>query len=186
MREACLRHEFELASTRALAAYGSEIQSFLCARLGSRYEGEQAFSAFADALAHALPAFDFHCTVRAYLYTIARATGDGCARAPRAPPASELTESSLQSQIDGFTLGQTDTRERARSLRLQLDANDQTLLILYVDRGLPWSEIALVLHQGPTPLEGDQLARESARLRKRFEHVKAELRALAAKEGLLK
>jgi RNA polymerase sigma-70 factor, ECF subfamily len=52
---------------------------------------------------------------------------------------------------------------------------------------LPWNEIALVLHEGDSvPLAGEVLARESARLRKRFERVKAELKALAVAEGLIK
>jgi RNA polymerase sigma-70 factor (ECF subfamily) len=72
-----------------------------------------------------------------------------------------------------------------RALRERLDPEDQTLLILHVDRALTWPEIALVLHDEAAPLEGAEHGRAAARLRKRFERVKAEFRRLAREEGLL-
>jgi hypothetical protein len=60
------------------------------------------------------------------------------------------------------------------------------LLILHVDRALPWREIAMIVHEQSESLDGEALDRECARLRRRFERVKAELKALAEREGLLK
>jgi hypothetical protein len=71
-------------------------------------------------------------------------------------------------------------------LREQLPLEDQTLLILRVDRQLPWRELALVMHDGDAPApEADQLEIVAARLRKRFQAVKDKLRKLAIAEGLL-
>jgi DNA-directed RNA polymerase specialized sigma24 family protein len=80
----------------------------------------------------------------------------------------------------------TAVKDRIRALREQLPDDDQTLLILHVDRALPWREIAMVMAEEGEPLEGEALDRESARLRKQFERVKRQLKELAIKEGLLK
>ena len=72
-----------------------------------------------------------------------------------------------------------------RLLRDHLPTDDQTLLILRVDRDLSWNEVALVMtYDGEAPTD-DRVKRESARLRKRFELVKDRLRTLAEEEGRL-
>ena len=59
-----------------------------------------------------------------------------------------------------------------------LAPDDQTLLIMRIDRELAWSEIALVMSDAePGALSEAQLKRQSAALRKRFERLKQELRA---------
>ena len=63
-------------------------------------------------------------------------------------------------------------------IRRQLPEDDQTLLVLRVDRNLPWRDIALVLLGGDAG--DDALTRKAAALRKQFERVKDELRRLAA------
>lgn len=80
----------------------------------------------------------------------------------------------------------TDVKDKIRALRERLPQEDQTLLILFVDRNLPWREIAMVVHEQGEQLDDAALDREAARLRKRFERVKSELKALAIAEGLLK
>jgi RNA polymerase sigma-70 factor, ECF subfamily len=59
--------------------------------------------------------------------------------------------------------------------------------VLRIDRGLSWSDLARVLHEGEedAALDDEALAREAARLRKRFQLVKDKLREMAKKEGLL-
>jgi hypothetical protein len=59
------------------------------------------------------------------------------------------------------------------------------LLQLHIDRNLPWAEIAMVMLGDTSAADHEEIARESARLRKRFERVKAELRELAKAEGLI-
>jgi hypothetical protein len=53
---------------------------------------------------------------------------------------------------------------------------------LHVDRDLTFAELAVVLTG--EPLEGVLLEREVARLRKRFERVKRQLRKWASEDGL--
>jgi RNA polymerase sigma-70 factor, ECF subfamily len=63
-----------------------------------------------------------------------------------------------------------------------MDPEDQTLLILRVDRGLTWRELALTM-SGDSALDAVALEHEVARLRKAFERIKTELKRWAAKEG---
>lgn len=86
----------------------------------------------------------------------------------------------------------TEKKSRLQALRDSLPEEDRMLLVLRVDRGLAWNELARILAEGePGELDdGPQLdalalTREAARLRKRFQLVKDRLRELARKEGLL-
>jgi hypothetical protein len=58
-------------------------------------------------------------------------------------------------------------------------------LILRVDRGLAWNEIAQSMDDGDAPLTDTELHRQAAALRKRFERIKDRLRVLAREAGLL-
>ena len=72
-----------------------------------------------------------------------------------------------------------------RALREQLEPDDQMLLVLRVDRGMEFRDIAVALAEADAPLDAETLEREAARLRKRFERVKERLRELARSEGLI-
>lgn len=193
IREAHERRDFDRAITLAIEAYGHEIFSFLVSRLRAQSDAEEAFSMFTESLCHAMPAFEFRCSVRAYLYTLGRNSANRWATEPNNRRARNLSMSAHHSasamieqlRDDTQTIKRTDTKNRIRALRERLALEDQTLLILYVDRALPWNEIACVMNDAQA-LTGEQLVRESARLRKRFERVKAELRELAIAEGLIK
>jgi RNA polymerase sigma-70 factor (ECF subfamily) len=77
-------------------------------------------------------------------------------------------------------------KNRIAELRDSLEEEDRALLLLRVDRGLSWTDLVHVLHEGSeAPLEGEAIKREAARLRKRFQIVKDRLREMARKEGLL-
>lgn len=74
-------------------------------------------------------------------------------------------------------------------MREKLPADDQALLVLRVDRKMAWRDLAIVMSTGgylpADSIDEDALARETARLRKRFERVKSELKRLAKEAGLL-
>lgn len=190
VREACSHKDYQSATTRAFEAYGQEILSFLIARLRSVSDGEEAFAIFAEDLWRALPGFDFRCSARGYLYSIARNAANRFATAPHRRPARNLRISehpsalALAERVRSATLAyrRTELKDKVRALRERLSEEDQMLLILHVDRRLPWREIAMVLRE---PLPGELLERECARLRKRFERVKVELKAMAEEQGLL-
>src|SRR5258706_463895 len=81
-------------------------------------------------------------------------------------------------------------RDQAATLLIEyyvrelLPIDDQTLLILRVNRKLNWKDIARVM--APTLEASDAaLEKESARLRKRFQLVAERLRRMALREGLV-
>jgi RNA polymerase sigma-70 factor, ECF subfamily len=193
IRAAWEARDFQAAATKALEAYGQELLTFLRARLRSPSDGDEAFSMLAEDLWKGLPHFMFRCSVRGWLYTLACNAANRYAKAPHNRRAHNLSispDAPLSAVIDRVRSAtqayqRTDVKAKVRALREKLEVEDQTLLILHVDRGLAWRELAMVMHEKGEHLEGDALARETARLRKRFERVKAELRQMAVAEGLL-
>ena len=78
----------------------------------------------------------------------------------------------------------TEVKSQFQALRERLPEEEQTLLVLRVDKKLTFQEIAMVLLGEETPDEA--LKRESARLRKRFQLVKEKLKKWAQEEGILR
>jgi RNA polymerase sigma-70 factor (ECF subfamily) len=194
VRAALATGDAQKAATAAIEAYGGEILSFLCARLRSQSDGAEAFSMFAEDFWKGLPGFAFRCNLRTWLYTIARNAANRYAVSPQHKRGRNLTltgNAPLSQLIEHARSAtaihmRTDVKDRMRALREQLDVEDQTLLILHIDRALPWRDLALVMRGEEAALDGEELEREAARLRKRFERVKAQLKELAIKEGIVR
>ena len=192
LRELFEAGQLEEVASAMLKSYGPEILNFLGARLRDPVKAHEAFSMFCEDLWVGLPKFAWRCSARTWSYTLARnaATRYASARHNRASHNVALTcpkiFSDLAAQMRTTTqiYQRTDVKDRFRALRDQLDVEDQTLLMLRVDRGMSWREIALTL-SGDVDLPADIVARESARLRKAFERVKAEVKDMALKDGLL-
>jgi RNA polymerase sigma-70 factor, ECF subfamily len=191
IRSALEAGDFQTAATLAMEAYGTEIHSFVSARLRSRSEADEAFSMFAEDLWKGLPGFAFRSSVRGWLYVLARNAAHRHAASPhrlaeRNIPLSVANAVAASVDRSRSHLGdRTGVADKIRALRERLSQEDRTLLLLFVDRKLPWREVALVMHEGQTPPADADLTREAARLRKRFERVKADLKAIAIAEGLI-
>jgi RNA polymerase sigma-70 factor (ECF subfamily) len=104
--------------------------------------------------------------------------------APASPSAIEAVAVAVRS--DTFAFLRTSKRTRLQAIRDQLPEEDRALLILRVDRKLEWNELAHVLAEGAgsETLDAVAVAREAARLRKRFQLVKDRLREMARRAGL--
>jgi len=193
-RAACERADHAAAATLAVEGYGGEIMAFLLARLRSRSDAEEVFATFAERLWIGLPQFEWRCSLRSWAYRIARNAaidfvGTLHNRADRRLPLSQnegLAELVDRVRSTTAIYRRTAAKDRMRELRETLAPDDQMLLILRVDRGMDFRELAAALGDGASStLEAEQLEREAARLRKRFERVKEQLRALAQADGLL-
>jgi len=77
----------------------------------------------------------------------------------------------------------TPARQALEILRASLTADERTLLILRVDKQLPWREVTSVMH--PELESPAALSRREAALRKRFERTLARLRKLARDKGYI-
>jgi RNA polymerase sigma-70 factor (ECF subfamily) len=197
IRAACDVGDHERGVTLLLQMYAEELLSFLIARLGDRSHGEEAFSLLAEDLWVSLPKFEFRSSVRTWAYMVARHVAARYARAPSRRKERNLTLSrnvqlsQLVEQVRTRTevYRQTDVKNQARALREKLDPDDQMLLVLRVDRQMEWRDLAIVMSTGedspPLTLNDEALDREAARLRKRFERVKEELKRMAKESGLL-
>jgi RNA polymerase sigma-70 factor (ECF subfamily) len=191
IRAAFDRGDLRTAATLALEYYGGEILSFLGAYLRSDEDAHEVFANFAENLWKGLPGFEWRNTLRAWAYTLARHAAirhrTAAHRKPgRNIPLSRAAEmSNIVDDIRSRTAMhlRTETKSKMRELRERLPADDQTLIILRVDRNMSWAELAVVL--GETA-EGDADTKKvEARLRKRFQTVKDRLRDMAREAGLM-
>lgn len=185
VRALCEAGDHDRAATVALRGYGPELYSFLAA-LHPR-DADDVFSAVSTRLWRGLPKFAWQSSLRTWAYTIARnASHDARSRGVREvalDDASEIGRVANEVRTATQRYLRTDFKDRFAALRATLPVEDQELLILRVDRELDWKELAVSLSD--RELDGDELVREAARLRKRFQALKAKLLELGRREGLL-
>jgi RNA polymerase sigma-70 factor (ECF subfamily) len=191
IRDACLSGQLDVGAAAAFEAYGPEISSFLIARLRDASDAQEVFSMFAEDLWAGLPKFSWRCSMRTWAYTLARNAATRYVAAPqrrggRNVALSDVSQLAVERARSATHLyQQTEVKDRFRSLRERLDADDQMLLVLRVDRGMAWRDLAITM-AGNVDLDDEAIERESLRLRKAFERVKSELKRIAQREGLLK
>ncbi|HEX3763328.1 MAG TPA: sigma-70 family RNA polymerase sigma factor [Kofleriaceae bacterium] len=176
IRERFDANDLRAAATLAIEAYGGEVCGYLAAVLSDDEQGREVFAETAAELWRDLSRFRWEASLRTWIYTLARhRLAAHIGRRVRQPAValSEVTDSSaLQAQPRTTTppWKRTAVKDAVSQLRSRLSADDQTLLILRVDRGMSWREIAHVLGEPREPM-----------LRKRFERIKKLLRDLAQK-----
>jgi RNA polymerase sigma-70 factor (ECF subfamily) len=180
------QRSLDLAATRALEAYGPELFGFLINMLGSEGDAAEVFSQVGEDLWRGLPGFSSQCSMRTWLYVLAR---HAAARFRRSPWNRRTGDSRFDALVHHARTNtqpwlRTDVKDRFGALRQSLDEEDRALLVLRVDRALPWTEIARVMLDEDAPDEG-ALARESDRLQKRFQLLKEELRRRARESGMI-
>jgi RNA polymerase sigma-70 factor (ECF subfamily) len=192
IQEAWNAGRLEEAATRTMKGYGGEILGFLNARLRSEGDGREVFSIFAEDLWTGLGQFSWRCSMRVWAYTLARNAANRYVKHPRRraernfglshPEHLSEVVASVRSTTKVYQ--RTATKDRFKALREQLDPEDQMLLILRVDRGMGYRDLAFAM-TGDTELDEVALEREAIRLRKSFERIKAELRRMAEAVGLI-
>jgi RNA polymerase sigma-70 factor (ECF subfamily) len=187
----CRAGDYQRAAEVALEAYGSELLGFLVALHDHRDEAFEVFSQMCEDLWRGLPKFQQRASFRTWAYALARNAlyqfrltkrrrGRFDAPLSDCPALAEVAER-LRTTTVWFL--RTEIKDRLTALRRSLPLEDQTLLILRVDRRLGWNEIATAMNDAP--LDDDSLRRESARLRQRFQSIKTKLRDLAERQGLI-
>jgi RNA polymerase sigma-70 factor (ECF subfamily) len=182
--------DMKRAATLMLDEYGMQIARFLAVRLRSQTLADEAFSQFCEDMWRGLPAFRWTAPARVWLWVLARNA------ATRVVTAGFRKRELLVDRDEAFAhLAQhvrtatarflsTSTKHRLRELRGQLADDEQTLLILRVDRKLSWKELAVVMGEITDETDEAGLARASARVRTRYQVVKQRLRELAQEAGL--
>jgi RNA polymerase sigma-70 factor, ECF subfamily len=196
--ESAMRSAWSAGDARAavrliLDAYGREVFGFLVVLQGDADAADDAFSLFAERLWQSLPKFEWRCSVRTWVYLLARnASAEvrrGRARRDRreVPIPEDSQASELAVRICTQTLSElrTERRTALQLLRDELPQEDRMLLVLRVDRRLAWRDVARVFLSAERSDDERALEQESARLRKRFQLVRERLVAAGKKRGLI-
>jgi serine/threonine-protein kinase len=194
--DGAIRRAFEegdLASAANLIVgqLGPEVLRYLAGQVADADLANDAFSIFCERLWSALPRFEWRSSVRTWAYVIARRALVDLRRVEgrrrrRINPLTESHLSAVAAQVRTATLPLLRTEGKSALARLRdgLSHEDRMLLILRIDRGMSWEDLARVSLESDSPDEAD-VRRESARLRKRFQLVKERLRERARAAGLV-
>ncbi len=176
-----------------LGAYGSDVSRYVRAIAGPML-ADEAYSQFAVDLWRGLPSFEWHCTARAFAYTLARHAVVR-ARLKKArtarweqvfAEARWLEQEVARTRTPTPFHRQSEVKERLRALRDRLPEDEQTLLILRVDRELSFKELVDVFGDESELETEEDRKRFAATLRKRFQAVKDKLRKMMQEEGLIR
>lgn len=180
----------EEAATQTLEVYGPEILGFLTAQLGQEADADDAFAQTCADLWAGLGNFEWRSSLRTWLYTVARNAAARLSSSPHRRPQNNLGVSQLSEVADRVRTRtapflRTEIKDAFARIRASLDPDDRALLMLRVDRDMDWKDIALVLFPDEASRSPGDLSRLTARLRKRFQAVKEDVRAKAKAAGIL-
>lgn len=181
--------DFRATATLAIESFGPEILGFLGAVLNDSQQADDAFSMFCEDVWRGLAGLRWRGSARGWCFTLARHAALRLARTQgrwgaRRVPLSHVTALAAHAHTDTAAWERTGSKSQMRKLREQLPQDEQVLLILRVDKQLPWADVALVLANDGEALAGVTLTRRCAVVRKRFQLVKEKLRVMAQAEGL--
>ena len=182
IRDLYTQKRWQKAATAILERYGRELMEYLVAIARSETDGADAFSQFTEDLWKGLPRFRWQSSARTWCYTLARNALSRIRRQPHRKPgrgialsdAPEVARLAENMRSTTIMYMRTVVKDEVAALRDELSPEDQAILILRIDRRLPWLDVARALAD-----EDDEP--DAAELRKRFERIKADLKALVTK-----
>ncbi len=175
------RGEAVPAATRLVEGLGPAVFGYHCS-LHEEDDAKEVFSMWAEDVWRGLSAFRGEASVKTWAYRLAwhascRFRRDAFRKRREAIPTSAASRLAA-SVASKSGLAPGSRRERLDRLRAELSPEEQTLLVLRVDRELEWEEIAAILSVDGAPVT-------SPALRKRFERLKEKLAELAKSERLI-
>jgi RNA polymerase sigma-70 factor (ECF subfamily) len=180
--------DLRAAVAASVEAYGSEILGFLVTFLRDEHDASEAFSQACEDLWTGIARFEGRASLRTWFYVLARHAAARLRRSPHRLRDRLLTPGEIGNvveQVRSRTLPhlRTSVKDRFAVIRDSLDEDDRALLVLRVDREMSWEDIARVF--AAEGASDQDRTRECARLRKRFQLVKEEIRNRAREAGLL-
>lgn len=175
--------DLRAAAEAIVRDHGPSILGYLASVLRNDADASDVFSQFTEDLWRGLPGFRGECPVRVWAYRVAWHAAARHLRDPYRQRGRRLETTELSRIAEevrsSVLLGRGEARQQGIDrLRSRLTPEEQTLLVLRLDRGLSWREVATVLAG-----EGDPV--DEVALRKRFERLKSKLTEMARAEGLL-
>lgn len=169
---ACL-DEDDLAGAASVAVrgYGPQVLGYLRATLGPE-RADDAFSIFCELLWRGLPRFRREAAFVTWAYQLAWGAVQRVLRDPARRRAVVLSSEALAAiarEVRSTTAVhlRRESADRLARIRGQLSPEEQSLLVLRVDRDLGWDEIARIMDV------------DAAALRQRFARLKQKIKRLA-------
>jgi RNA polymerase sigma factor (sigma-70 family) len=182
--------EYGAAATLTLQAYGGTMQQFFISKLRSRALAEEAYLVFSEKLWRSLEGFSWACSLRAWLFMIAKSVASDLPRQaavrrelPHAPDSAHFVQQVDVARSTTARFRQTGNKQRLQALREQLNEHDQNLLILRFGQELSWNEIAVAMGVVAPDADKAALAQAATRLRNEFDTARRRLRKLAMEQG---
>jgi RNA polymerase sigma-70 factor (ECF subfamily) len=193
IQASCRAKDFDAATAAGLRAYGAEVFGLLIALHKDRELADDAFSLFAERFWRTLRRFEWKCPLRTWIYRLARTASADVVRYAakekrrRGPISRNATLEQLKQQARTETISaiRTARRKELERLRHELEEEERLLLVLRVDREMPWREVARVMSDLPDDTPEEVFTEQAARLRKRFQLIKDRLRRLGHERGLV-
>ena len=180
--------DLQAAATVALEGYGDEVLGFVFASVRAESDAAEVFSDLCEDMWRGIDRFSWRSSFRTWLYVLARHATARYMRAPNRRPERNVSTQEIADVVARVRSRtaihqRTEVKDAIAEMRRSLPEEDQTLLTLRVDRRMAWRDIALVI--AGNEADDAELKREAARLRKRFQLVKDDLRQRAREAGLL-
>jgi len=169
------------ASDIVLARLSPELRPFLHRLLGELTLVDEAHAATCDRLSKELRSFRWDCSLRSWIFIVATREARRCRlRHPQGRRAAK--SSTTVSPVDGATWTHSPTvrQDIVEALRESLSEEDRDLLVLRVERGLAWREIAAAFLDDEAA-DRDIIARGAARLQQRYRSIRDDLKSALAK-----
>lgn len=183
------------ATTLLMESYGPGILGMLAHTLNDEDEAKDIFSMWCEDVWKGLGGFEGRARVKTWSYRIARNALARYKRAPHQRRGRRLNtegmperEAELMRQRVHETTRRwrrTTTKDAFRGIREQLSDEENMLLILHVDRGMSWAEVAEIMDEEVDMADRAAVRQAANRLRQKFHRVKQKLRRLAEAEGLI-
>lgn len=162
---------YNAALTAIEDGYGPEILGYMIARARRRVDAEDAFGNFREAIVKGIRSFRRLCSVRNWLYVVARNELSSFLKSG-VPQAVTLQSDAAAAPTPPSTWLKSQAGRDLSTLRGFLDDDEQEILILRIDRELPFADIAQILSVPPDAMVSEESARQ------RFQRAKAKLAEL--------
>lgn len=175
-------------ATLAIESYGAEVLSFLEMMLRDRADSADAFAQACEDLWKGLSRFEGRASMKTWFYTLARHAASRQRRSVHSDRIVGISEmSDVADRVRSRTMPhlKTEIKVGIAAIRATLDEADRMLLVLRVDRGMSWNDVARVMANEGDDDSEEEIARVAARLRKRFQSVKETIRERAIATGLI-
>jgi RNA polymerase sigma-70 factor, ECF subfamily len=171
------------AASAIMRGYGPSVLGYLASLARDEDRADDVFAQFCEDLWRGLSGFRRASSARTWVYTLAwhawiRHERDAFHRHARPLITEEMSRLAAEVRSTTALHLRSEAKDSVARLREQLTPAEQSLLVLRVDRGLAWAEVAAVMSTAEEPLDPRTAA-------KRFERVKEKLRKLAIEAGLL-